>query len=104
MAECQDKEKQQRKQLQELKTENQWLIQNQKKSGDSPNKRSQESHEKQLDMLRNELKEERDKVKNLTGWKSQLSDKNKELKEELRILKSTNNRQEKKIVCLRSQN
>ena len=82
MAECQDKEKQQRKQLQELKTENQWLIQNQKKSGDSPNKRSQESHEKQLDMLRNELKEERDKVKNLTGWKSQLSDKNKELKEE----------------------
>ena len=82
MAESQDRDKQQRKQLQELKTENQWLIQNQKKSGDSPNKRQKDSHEKQLDMLRTELKEERDKVKNLTGWKSQLSDKNKELKEE----------------------
>ena len=82
MLEVQEGEKQNKKQIQELKTENKWLSSQSKKSESSPNKKMQDSHDKQLDLLRNELREERDKVKNLTGWKSQLSDKNRELKEE----------------------
>ena len=35
-----------------------------------------------VEALHNELKEEKEKVKNLAEWKSQLSDKNKELKQE----------------------
>merc|ERR1712173_202182 len=75
----QDREKGMKKELSDLKTENQWLVNNQK-SG-SPNKKSEDSV-KQVEAMRNELKEEKDKVKNLTVWKSQLSEKNKELKEE----------------------
>ena len=40
-----------------------------------------ESH-KQFEMYKKELKGEKEKVANLSVWKSQLSDKNKELKEE----------------------
>ena len=75
----QDREKGMKKELSDVKTENQWLVNNQK-SG-SPNKKSEDSV-KQTEAMRNELKEEKDKVKNLTVWKSQLSEKNKELKEE----------------------
>ena len=75
----QDREKGMKKELSDVKTENQWLVNNQK-SG-SPNKKSEDSV-KQVEAMRNELKEEKDKVKNLTVWKSQLSEKNKELKEE----------------------
>ena len=75
----QDREKGMKKELSDVKTENQWLVNNQKSA--SPNKKSEDSV-KQMEAMRNELKEEKDKVKNLTVWKSQLSEKNKELKEE----------------------
>ena len=38
--------------------------------------------QKQYEMYKKELKGEKEKVANLAVWKSQLSDKNKELKEE----------------------
>ena len=73
----QEKDSKLKKELAEIKNENQWIIKNQK-SG-SPSNKIEES---QMEMMRTELKEEKDKVKNLTVWKSQLSEKNKELKEE----------------------
>ena len=77
MSILQEKDKQLKKELAEIKNENQWIIKNHK-SG-SPSKKTEES---QLEIMRTELKEEKDKVTNLTVWKSQLSEKNKELKEE----------------------
>ena len=62
-----------------MKTEHQWLLNNQKSATQS--KKSEESG-KIVEALHNELKEEKEKVKNLAEWKSQLSDKNKELKQE----------------------
>ena len=67
------------KELGQLKTENQWLVNNQK------GKRSvdvQDESQKQFEIYKKELKGEKEKVENLSVWKSQLSDKNKELKEE----------------------
>ena len=75
----QDREKQLKRELSGLKTEHQWLLNNQKSSNQS--KKSDESG-KIVEALHNELKEEKGKVKNLVEWKSQLSDKNKELKQE----------------------
>ena len=77
MSILQEKDKQLKKELAEIKNENQWIKKNQKSC--SPSKKTDES---QLEVMRTELKEEKDKVKNLTVWKSQLSEKNKELKEE----------------------
>ena len=77
MSILQEKDKQLKKELAEIKNENQWIKKNQKLC--SPSKKTDES---QLEVMRTELKEEKDKVKNLTVWKSQLSEKNKELKEE----------------------
>ena len=67
------------KELGQLKTENQWLVNNQKgkKSVDV-----QDESQKQFEIYKKELKGEKEKVENLSVWKSQLSDKNKELKEE----------------------
>merc|ERR1719483_972855 len=64
----------------QLKVENQWLINNQKNS--SGNTDRIDVKEGELDALKKELKEEKEKVKNLTTWKSQLTEKNKELKED----------------------
>merc|ERR1712115_619025 len=65
---------------------NQWLINNQKSvSQGSSNKI--EVKEEELESLAKQLKEEKEKVRNLTTWKAQLSEKNKELKEDnLRLL------------------
>ena len=62
-----------------MKTENQSLVNNQKgrKSVDA-----KDESQKQFEMYKKELKDEKEKVENLSVWKSQLSDKNKELKEE----------------------
>ena len=75
----QDREKLIKRELSELKTEHQWLLNNQKSSNQA--KKSEESG-KEIVLLEKTLKEEKDKVKNLTEWKSQLSEKNKELKQE----------------------
>ena len=62
-----------------MKTENQSLVNNQKgrKSVDA-----KDESQKQFEMYKKELKCEKEKVANLSVWKSQLSEKNKELKEE----------------------
>merc|ERR1711976_302657 len=75
----QDREKQLKRELSGLKTEHQWLLNNQKSATQS--KKSEESG-KIVEALHNELKEEKEKVENLAEWKSQLSDKNKELNQE----------------------
>ena len=79
MNELQENEKKLSKELGQLKTENQWLVNNQKgkKSVDA-----KDESQKQFEMYKKELKDEKEKVENLSVWKSQLSDKNKELKEE----------------------
>ena len=79
MFQTQDREKLIKRELSELKTEHQWLLNNQKSLNQS--KKSEESG-KEIVLLEKTLKEEKDKVKNLTEWKSQLSEKNKELKQE----------------------
>ena len=75
----QDREKQLKRELSGLKTEHQWVLNNQKSANQS--KKVDESG-KAVEALHHELKEEREKVKNLAEWKSQLTDKNKELKQE----------------------
>merc|ERR1711997_1155717 len=77
--ELQENEKKMSKELGQLKTENQWLVNNQKgkKSVDV-----QDESQKQFEIYKKELKGEKEQVENLSVWKSQLSDKNKELKEE----------------------
>ena len=79
MNELLENEKKLSKELGQLKTENQWLVNNQKgkKSVDA-----KDESQKQFEMYKKELKDEKEKVENLAVWKSQLSDKNKELKEE----------------------
>merc|ERR1719225_381684 len=74
----QDREKLIKRELSELKTEHQWLLNNQKSLNQS--KKSEESA-KEIEVLEKTMKEEKGKVKNLTEWKSQLSEKNKELKQ-----------------------
>ena len=68
------------RELAKLKTENHRLVNNQKgkKALDIKTDESQ----KQFEMYKQELREEREKVTNLSLWKSQLSEKNKELREE----------------------
>ena len=67
------------RELGQLKTENKQLISAQK---DKKSLNISDQSKKQFEMYKQELKEERERVKNLSIWKSQLSDKNKELKEE----------------------
>ena len=75
-----EREKKLRKEIGQLKVENQWLINNQKNSTGSSNKL--DVKEEEFESLANQLKEEKEKVKNLTTWKAQLTEKNKELKED----------------------
>ena len=63
-----------------MKTENQWLVTNNQKDRKSVDVRDES--QKQFETYKKELKGEKEKVANLSVWKSQLSDKNKELKEE----------------------
>ena len=75
-----EREKKLRKEIGQLKVENQWLINNQKNGTGSSNKL--EVKEEEFESLANQLKEEKEKVRNLTTWKAQLTEKNKELKED----------------------
>jgi len=68
------------KQFSQLKVENQWLVNSQKKTSSIEDKMEERARE--IQELRKELQEERAKVKNLSEWKSQLADKNKDLKQE----------------------
>ena len=71
-----EREKKIRNEIGQLRVENQWLI--------STGEKAERIDEKtiEIESLMKELREEKDKVKNLTTWKSQLMEKNKELKEE----------------------
>ena len=66
-----------KKEIGQLNIENQWLINDQK------NKKGKEDwmevNEGELDSVKKELKEEKEKVKDLSSWKYQLVEKNKEL-------------------------
>jgi len=73
--------------LNQLKVENQWLVNNSKKNNI---KNTTEDMEREIHDLRLELKAEKEKVRNLSEWKNQLAEKNKILKEENnRLLKKT---------------
>merc|ERR1712029_461352 len=71
------------KEYSQLKVENQWLASSQKKSEKIGGKLEESARE--IQELRKELQEERIKVKNLSEWKSQLADKNKDLKQNTRL-------------------
>jgi len=74
--------------LSQLKVENQWLVNNNKKS--NGNEEKVEDMARELQELKVELRKEKEKVMNLVDWKSQLAEKNKSLKDENdRLLKKT---------------
>ena len=75
-----EREKKIRNEIGQLKVENQWLINNKKNPGGNAERMDENAIE--VESLMKELGEEKDKVKNLTTWKSQLMEKNKELKED----------------------
>ena len=79
MNELQENEKKISKELGQLKSENQWLVNNQKKKKSVD---ARDESQMQFEMYKKELKGEKEKVENLSVWKSQLSEKNKELKAE----------------------
>merc|ERR1711981_979664 len=74
------------RELGQLQVENQWLVSSQKKTSCIEGKMEERSRE--LQDLRAELHTEKEKVKNLSEWKSQLADKNKEIKEENKRLQT----------------
>ena len=82
MNELQENEKKISKELGQLKSENQWLVNNQKKKKSVDARDARDESQMQFEMYKKELKGEKEKVENLSVWKSQLSEKNKELKEE----------------------
>ena len=63
-----------------MKVENKWLDSSRKISSEKESKMHEMSNEVQD--LRRELREEKEKVKKLADWKTQLVEKNKLLKEE----------------------
>merc|ERR1719500_594505 len=64
----------------QVQVEKEWLISQQKKAAGTSEKAGELATT--LENTKVELREEKTKVKNLADWKSQLADKNKELKEE----------------------
>merc|ERR1712172_469465 len=62
------------KELGQLKAENQWLATSQKKASSIEGKVEESARE--IQEPRKELRDEKDKVKNLAEWKTQLADKN----------------------------
>ena len=62
----------------QLRVENQWFINSQKHTGGKAERMDEKAIE--IESLMKKLREE--KVKNFTTWKSQLMEKNKELKED----------------------
>ena len=75
-----EREKKIRNEIGQLRVENQWLINNQKNTGGKAERMDEKAIE--VESLMKELREEKEKVKNLTTWKSQLMEKNKEFKED----------------------
>jgi hypothetical protein len=71
-----EREQKIRNEIGQLRVENQWLINNQKNAGGKEEIKDEKAVE--VESLTKELREE--KVQNLTTWKSQLMEKNKELK------------------------
>ena len=65
-----------------MKSENQWLVNNQKKKKSVDSRDARDESQIQFEMYKKELKSEKEKVENLSVWKSQLSEKNQKLKEE----------------------
>jgi len=80
MTEMKTRESQLRSELDQIRVENKWLINDKKvsvgKEGDK------EELLREVERLRKENRDEREKVTNLNTWKAQLAEKNKQLKEE----------------------
>ena len=75
-----EREQKIRNEIGQLRVENQWLINNQKKTVGKAERMDEKTTE--IESLLKKLREEKDNVKNLTTWKSQLMEKNKELKDD----------------------
>ena len=73
------REKKIRNEIEQLRVEYQWLINNQKKTVGKAERMDEKTTE--IESLLKKLREEKDNVKNLTTLKSQLMEKNKELKD-----------------------
>ena len=69
-----------RNEIGQLRVENQWFINSQKNTGGKAERMDEKAIK--IKSLMKELREEKEKVKNFTTWKSQLMEKNKELKED----------------------
>jgi len=81
-----DLEQNLRKEMDQLNLENQWLISN-VKQGNSKVMMLVKDDDEEVEKVKKELREEKEKVMNLTCWKSQLVEKNnKILAENLRLL------------------
>ena len=68
---------QQEQEVDQLKVENQWLVKSQRNTADRMHVK-----EGEVEVLKKELQEEKEKVKSMTSWKLQLLNKNKDLKED----------------------
>ena len=78
-----DIEQELKKEISRLNLENQWLINNQKSQKDTIKSTDEvDEDDEDIEKMKKELRDEKEKVKNLTSWKSQLAEKNKELKED----------------------
>jgi len=76
-----DIEQELKKEISRLNLENQWLINNQKSQKDTMESTDDvDEDDEDMEKMKKELIDEKEKVKNLTSWKSQLAEKNKELK------------------------
>jgi len=76
-----DIEQELKKEISRLNLENQWLINNQKSQKDTMESTDDvDEDDEDMEKMKKELRDEKEKVKNLTSWKSQLAEKNKELK------------------------
>merc|ERR1712128_282762 len=73
-----------RLEIKQIKVENQWLISNQKTNAVKEQKA--EELKRELGLLRNQLKEEKNKVRDITDWKTQLMETNEQMKVENRRL------------------
>jgi len=73
-----------RLEIKQIKVENQWLISNQKTNAVKEQKA--EELKRELGLLRNQLKEEKNKVRDITEWKAQLMETNEQMKAENRRL------------------
>jgi len=74
-----------RLEIKQIKVENQWLISNQK--ANAAKEQKVEDSKRELIALRTQLKEEKNKVRDISEWKAQLLETNEKMKaENLRLL------------------